>query len=367
VIAASASDAPSQLPVGYEFVRILGRGATGWVALARQSGLDRLVAVKIMFGGRLDEDGQRRLAREGQALARLRDPRIVRVFELDDAGADLALVMEFVDGMDLAEAVTHGTLDGPGRMAVLTDIAGALDHAADNFIVHRDVKPANVLVARDGRGKLADFGLARLSAAAAAFRTGGETIIGTPRYMAPEQIDDPRNESPAGDVYSFAAMAYEVLLGRPVFLQDNTVALFHAHLFDVPIPPRVLRPALPLGAEQALLDALAKDPARRPRAGVLAAALAQDVDAWGVPPARPAASRPASSAQPRAAQPPGHEPTASAARSTLVTGTSDAPFVQPPVYRPPADTSRRRMSPALAGAVLGVLVVVLILLIVHFG
>src|SRR3954447_4292806 len=138
----SAADAPSSLPPGYEFVRVLGHGATGWVALARQIGPDRPVAVKIMFGGAaVDLDGQQRLAREGQALARLRDPRIVSVYELTRAGDDLALVMEFVDGADLADAVKEGTLDAAGRLAVLADVAGALDHAADNGIVHRDVKP----------------------------------------------------------------------------------------------------------------------------------------------------------------------------------------------------------------------------------
>src|SRR6476619_5230277 len=104
------ADAPSRLPPGYEFVRVLGQGATGWVALARQLGPDRPVAVKIMFGGAaVDPDGQHR-------LARVRDERIVGVYELTRAGDDLALVMEFVDGTDLAAAVKHGTLDATGRL-----------------------------------------------------------------------------------------------------------------------------------------------------------------------------------------------------------------------------------------------------------
>lgn len=345
-----SSDAPSRLPPGYEFVRVLGHGASGWVALAQQSGTERLVAVKIMFGGALDADGQQRLAREGQALARLRDPRIIVVYELNRAGDDLALVMEFVDGGDLADAAEAGRLDTAGRIVVLGDVAAALDHAADSEIVHRDVKPANVLVTRDGRGKLGDFGIARLGGVAAAFRTGGDVVIGTPRYMAPEQIADPAHESAAGDVYSFAVMAYELLLGRRPFPQDTAVALFHAHLFAEPIRPRDILPALSAHAEGMLLAALAKEPRQRPRASELMAALTAEPIAWGFPVPGAAQARSVRAASASAVGP-------VAAGRTL-------PFVDPSVYRPPADPRRSTVSPRLAGIVLGLLLVAVIAVLV---
>ena len=359
----SAADAPSRLPPGYQFVRVLGRGATGWVALARQLGPDRPVAVKIMFGGAaVDPDGQQRLAREGQALARLRDDRIVGVYELVPTGDDLALVMEFVDGFDLAEAVRDEVLDAAGRLRVLADVAGALDLAGARGIVHRDVKPANVLVTDAGRGKLADFGLARLSAVAAAFRTGGETVIGTPRYMAPEQISDPAHESPEADVYSYAAMAYEVLLGRPPFPQDDLVALLHAHLYAAPPPPRAVRPSVPPAASDALLAGLAKTPRDRPSAGAIAAALALDPAGWGVPPARPRGPR--ATPEPPA---PGAVITTQLESTGAISRSASVPLVETPVYRPAPEPDRRRVPPLLAGAVVGLLVVVIVVLLIVTG
>ncbi|MEP7020488.1 MAG: serine/threonine-protein kinase [Pseudonocardiales bacterium] len=357
----------SPMPRGYEFVRVLGSGGYGWVALARQSALDRLVAVKTLYSGGYDQAERRRLEREGRALARLRDTRIVAIYAMEEVGDDLALVLEYVDGGDLKGALKDHTLSGPQLLRVLTDTATALDRAAAAGIVHRDVKPGNVLVTRDGRGKLTDFGLARLTASAGEFRTGGPVVIGTPLYMAPEQINDPEHESSAGDAYSFAAMAYQVLLGRPPFKGD-ALDLFWNHTRVPPPPPRSILPTLSADADAVLQAGLAKHPAHRPTPGQLMAILNTHPEDWthfvaaprpGEPP-RPASHVPAGATRPTA--PPAFAPP-DAATSGINLFAGDAPWVEVPVYRPPVIEKKKPfVPPLLVGAVVGVVVVVIVAL-----
>ena len=354
------------MPRGYEFVRVLGSGGCGWVALARQTALNRMVAVKTLFSGRYDEDERRRLEREGRALARLRDPRIVAVYAMEAVGEDLALVLEYVDGNDLRDAIDEHTLSGDGMLRALTDAAGALDLAASHGIVHRDVKPGNVLLTRDGRAKLSDFGLARLAASAGAFRTAGSVVIGTPLYMAPEQINDPEHESPGGDAYSFAAMVYEVLLGRPPFDANDAIQLFWAHTKSVPPSPRSLRPTLSYDADAVLMAGLAKDPAQRPTPSQLMAVLSAHPEDWAHMVAAPPKPRTAPDAPPPTV--PVAAPVAPAegvATSSIRVVADEVPWVEPPVYRPPVVAKRStRFPPVLAGALVAVVLIVIILLIV---
>ena len=266
------------MPPGYEVVRMLGAGGNGWVALARQPVLNRPVAVKTIYGGHHDVAARRRLEREGQALARLNHPRLVRVYELIDSADDLMLIMEYVDGMDLAQA--EPSLDGTGRLQVLADVAAALDHAAANGVVHRDVKPPNVLLDRAGRAKLTDFGIARLSQSAAAFRTGASAASGTPRYVAPEQLTDPDHEAPAADAYSFAVMAYELIVGHPPFRATTAEGLMAAHMTMPPLPPQQFAAHIDDVAAQALLAGLAKNPADRPTPTQLVQLLSSTAGGW---------------------------------------------------------------------------------------
>jgi serine/threonine-protein kinase len=359
----------SPMPRGYEFVRVLGGGGCGWVALARQTALDRLVAVKTLYAGRYDEDERSRLEREGRALARLRDPGIVAVYAMEEVGEDIALVLEFVDGGDLKEALEEKWLSGPQLLTALTDAARALDRAAAAGVVHRDIKPGNIMLTRSGRAKLTDFGLARLTASAGAFRTAGAVVIGTPLYMPPEQIVDPENESPAGDAYSFAAMVYEVLLGQPPF-DGDAMQLFWAHTRTPPPPPRSIRPTISAEADAVLQAGLAKDPAQRPTPGQLMAVLNAHPEDWAGITAvtrEPKAPITAQSVTPVPSAPsaPSAPPQPSATLTGAIDLAPDAPWVEVPVFRP-AEVARKKpvVPPVLVGAVVGVLVVVLIALFV---
>jgi serine/threonine-protein kinase len=328
-----------------------------------------MVAVKTLYSGRYDEDERSRLEREGRALARLRDPGIVAVYAMEEVGEDLALVLEYVDGGDLKEAIEERTLSGPELLRALTDAARALDRAAEAGVVHRDIKPGNIMLTRDGRAKLTDFGLARLTAAAGAFRTAGAVVIGTPLYMPPEQIIDPEHESPAGDAYSFAAMVYEVLLGRPPF-DGDAMQLFWAHTKTPPPPPRSIMPTISAEADAVLQAGLAKDPALRPTPGQLMAVLNAHPEDWqhimASAPRKAAPSAPTPSISAMASSPGAPPPAPSTvATSGRIDLAPNAPWIDVPVYRPPVVAKKKpAVPPVLLGALVGIVVVVIVALLI---
>jgi serine/threonine-protein kinase len=243
------------------------------VFLARHVRLDRLVAIKVLHAGSYDQEGQRRLEREGRAVASLRHPNIVAVHELRSTPAGYALVMEYLPGGDLRGLMDSGSLTGSHAVQLLNEIAAGLAHAHAAGVVHRDVKPANVLISAEGHAKVGDFGLARLSQAAGVFRTVDGTARGSPTYLAPEQILDPTRESPAADAYSFAVLAYEVVVGRRPFAARTVAAMINMQLNEVPAPPRTLAPGLPDEVERRLLAGLDKRPVARPSPRQLAESL----------------------------------------------------------------------------------------------
>lgn len=282
------------LPAGYEFVRMLGVGSSGWVALARHVQLDRLVAIKVIHAGSHDRAGQRRLEREGRAVIALRHPGIVAVYELRQTASGAALVMEYVPGGDLRALMESGTLSGSHAAALLGEMAAALAHAHAAGIIHRDVKPANVLLTADGHAKIADFGLARLTKSPDAFRTSAAGVSGTPAYMAPEQILDPSTELPGSDTYAFAVLAYELLTGVRPYPARGVADAIAAHLNDAPVPPWQVAPGIDARVGQMLLGGLAKRPHERPSPAQIADEIRRVMPAqWDayfrarVPPTRP--------------------------------------------------------------------------------
>lgn len=200
-----------------EVLEMLGKGGMGAVYKARQPGLDRLVAVKILppeVGA--DPAFAERFAREARALAKLSHPNIVTVYDFGQADGLFYFIMEFVDGVNLRQAMRAGNLKPQEALKVVPQICEALQFAHDEGIVHRDIKPENVLLDKKGRIKIADFGLAKLlgKSAGEVTLTGTRQVMGTMHYMAPEQVEGARDVDHRADIYSLGVTFYEMLTGE---------------------------------------------------------------------------------------------------------------------------------------------------------
>jgi tRNA A-37 threonylcarbamoyl transferase component Bud32 len=203
-----------------EILECLGRGGMGAVYKARQAKLDRLVALKILLrrqaDGTTDVGFAERFGREARALARLNHPDIVTVYEYGEAGGFPYLVMEYVDGVTLRQSLRHGKLTPEQALAIVPKVCEALQFAHQQGVVHRDIKPENILLDKQGRVKIADFGIAKILAPGAQNQnlTGGKDVVGTPHYMAPEQIEHPQTVDHRADIYSLGVVFYELLTGE---------------------------------------------------------------------------------------------------------------------------------------------------------
>ncbi len=201
----------------FEILRLVGRGGMGAVYEARQKGLQRSVALKILAAPtRADSSFEERFVREAQALARLSHENIVAVYDAGRAGPHFYLAMEYVDGPNLRQAERAGHIEPAQALALVVQICAALDYAHKNGIVHRDIKPENVLLTRDGKVKIVDFGLAKVldRAARGLSLTRVSQTMGTPHYMAPEQIERPKDVDHRADIYSLGVVFYELLTGE---------------------------------------------------------------------------------------------------------------------------------------------------------
>ncbi len=321
--AARVMSAPTWLPPDYAFVRQLGRGSFGEVVLARQAVVDRLVAIKRLSGASLlDPDSVQRFRREGMALAAARHPNVVQVYDLRQSGPTWLLIMEYVAGATLRAHIQHDDLPPQARWAVLTQLAEAVATAHERGVLHRDIKPGNVIVATTGQAKLADFGLARL-ADPWAFRTMHPSIGGTRGYLAPEVLAG-RQPTAAADTFAFAVLAHATLSGRRPS-QDEALPLTDG----------------PSG--RALLAALADDPGDRPTMAELARVLAAD----GAPVAARAASAPRDVEQDTDA---GSATDVGAAGDEAPPDRDATPHL-PPVFAPPPPTGSRRRRARTVAAV----------------
>jgi tetratricopeptide (TPR) repeat protein len=245
---------------GYRIERVLGQGGMGVVYEALQLSLRRTVALKVLTGAAPGTPGRERFRREAELQAALDHPHIVAVFEAGEADQGLYIAMQLVRGGTLRDAIGDG-LEPARAVALLAPVAEALDVAHEAGLVHRDVKPQNILLDLRGRALLADFGLVRTATSASLTATGG--FMGTPDYVAPEQA---RGEQPTSrsDVYSLAAVLYECLTGSVVFPSDNAQAAVYAHISEPPVAASARRAGLPEAVDAALAAGLAKDPAERP-------------------------------------------------------------------------------------------------------
>ncbi len=200
-----------------EILECLGRGGMGVVYKARQPRLDRLVALKILAPGK-EKDPQfaERFTREAQALARLNHPNIVMVHDFGESGGLYYLLMEYVDGVNAREMLAGGKIAPAQALAIVPRICEALQYAHEQGVVHRDIKPENVLVDKQGRVKIADFGIAKMlgNESGPTFYTKGQQVMGTPYYMAPEQLERPSEVDHRADIYSLGVVFYEMLTGE---------------------------------------------------------------------------------------------------------------------------------------------------------
>ncbi|MEM7455776.1 MAG: serine/threonine-protein kinase [Planctomycetota bacterium] len=241
----------SRLFPSLEVLSVLGVGGMGAVYKVRQKGLNRVVALKILpeeFGH--DVKFALRFTREARTLARLNHPNIVSVFEFGNAGDVYYFLMEFVDGPTLRQVVQNGQLAPEEALAIVPHLCDALQYAHDHGIVHRDIKPENILVAADGSVKIADFGLSRIvgGTSAATALTQTHQVLGTPRYMAPEQFEGSRKVDHRADIYSLGVVFYEMLTG------ELPVGRFEAPSQKVSIDVRL---------DEVVLRTLEKEPQRR--------------------------------------------------------------------------------------------------------
>jgi serine/threonine-protein kinase len=245
----------------YELIAEIGRGGMGVVYRAYEAALDRTVALKLLAPNLANQPGfVARLRREAISAARLRHPNIALLYEFGQADDTAFLAMEYVPGRSLRQHLEAGPLPAERALAILDQIGQALDYAHRMGIVHRDVKPSNILVGPGNQAMLIDFGLAEVSESTLLTTDGA--VLGTPHYMAPEQAAG-RGADARADQYALAAVAYEMLTGAPPFHNRGATAVIHAHIYELPPPPTEQCPSLPAAVNAVLLRALAKQPDER--------------------------------------------------------------------------------------------------------
>lgn len=251
----------------FEILRVLGRGGMGIVYLATEKPLGRLVALKVLhpqFAS--DPDIRARFSREAASIAKLSHDAIIKVHRYGADGHTFFLALEYVEGLPLDQILNQEYLTTRRVVEVVKTVADALWHAHQAGIVHRDIKPGNVFVRKDGKVVLGDFGIARHLDPTSPALTQAGIIIGTPAYMSPEQV---RGElvSPASDVYSLGIMAFEMVTGRVPFTANTAVEVCTKHLTE-PLPDIApLAPGLPKSLAHLIERMLEKDPIRRPKNG----------------------------------------------------------------------------------------------------
>jgi serine/threonine protein kinase/beta-lactam-binding protein with PASTA domain len=246
----------------YEILEQLGGGGMAIVYKGRDTLLNRLVTIKVLrpeFTS--DEDFVQRFRREAQAVARLSHPNIVSIYDVGWEEQIHYLVMEYVEGDNLKNLIrSQGTIPPGQAVEFALQISDALQHAHENDIVHRDVKPQNILITREGRAKLTDFGIAKEATTATLTQT--DTVVGSVHYISPEQAKGETAE-PASDIYSLGIVMYEMVTGKLPFQGETPIAVALKQIQDIPERPTSINPALPQRLENIILRAMAKKPVDR--------------------------------------------------------------------------------------------------------
>jgi serine/threonine protein kinase len=318
----------------YRIGDVLGRGGMATVYLAQDEELERPVAIKVLAGHLADDPSFRdRFVREARLAAQLSHPNVVQIFDAGEDDGTPFIVMEYVDGHTLSDELDEvGRLD-PERVVDLgVQVGAGLEHAHAAGLVHRDIKPGNLLLrGDDGTVKIADFGIARAAEATRLTQMG--SVLGTAAYLAPEQALG-EEVTASADIYSFGCVLYECLTGRPPYVFDTLAELAFKHQSEPICPVREIRPEVPAELEAVVMRCLARNPDYRPPS---AAAIAEELQA----------ASPEDATRPL--------PQASGARASEVRTV--------PLQRPTASAPRRRGAgpPLGRGALLAVVAALLVI------
>ncbi|HET9987041.1 MAG TPA: serine/threonine-protein kinase, partial [Kofleriaceae bacterium] len=257
---------PGQVLAGrYRVQRLLGKGGMGAVYLADDEVLHELVALKVISSAYAADESAMiaRFRREASAARKVSSPQVIRIHDLGEARPGLLyLSMEYFAGRTLADVIAQrGIVPIKDVEDILQQIGAGLEAAHQAGVIHRDLKPSNVLIGERGAVKLIDFGLATTLVGDQLTATGA--ILGTPHYMAPEQVRGKPVDA-RSDIYALGALAYHLVTGRPPFAGENAIAIGFAHISETPESPHVLRKDCPPKLDAAIMAALAKNPADRP-------------------------------------------------------------------------------------------------------
>jgi serine/threonine protein kinase len=245
----------------YQLLEVLGRGGMGEVWRAHDTAMDRVVAIKMLLPHfATDPDYDKRFRREARAAARLADPHVVPIYDVGEIDGRLYVAMRLVSGIDLQSMLAAGPLEPNRAVHVVEQIASALHTAHQAGLVHRDVKPSNILVTPNDFAYLIDFGIAR--AASDTALTAADTTVGTWAYMAPERFRS-GDADPSGDVYALACVLYQCLTGEPPFPGEALEQVAVGHMLAPPPQPSADHDAIPTALDQVIATGLAKLPADR--------------------------------------------------------------------------------------------------------
>jgi serine/threonine-protein kinase len=243
----------------YRIIEQLGQGGMATVYKAYHASLDRYVALKVLHPAfQLDQTFTTRFQREARVVARLEHPNIVPIYDYSEHESRPFLVMKYIEGDTLKARLNQGPLTSEEIERVVNSVGSALAYAHNQGILHRDVKPSNVMISKDGVMYLADFGLARIAEAGESTMSS-DSIMGTPQYISPEQAMGKKDLDARTDIYSFGVMLYELVVGQVPFNADTPFSIIHDHIYKpLPLPMKV-NPNVPEPVQRVLLRALAKD------------------------------------------------------------------------------------------------------------
>jgi serine/threonine protein kinase len=274
----NASHQPVRTDFGdYELLEEIGRGGQGVVYRARQRSLNRVVALKVIaLGHWATEVHLRRFRLEAETIASLDQPGIVPIYEAGEHDGHCYFTMKFIEGERLDQVVKNGSMSIPRAGTIMAELARTVNYAHEHGVLHRDIKPGNVLIDTNGKAHLTDFGLAKLIEKESTI-TNTHDLLGTPSYMAPEQITGTTELTSATDIYGLGAVLFETITGRPPFLANAKYELIRQVLESEPPRPRSLNPKVDIDLETICLKCLEKEPARRYSSAL---ALAEDLDRW---------------------------------------------------------------------------------------